>query len=128
MGSLGEKGVERPATPYLLSTLVMVGLMMVIALFFITLAAKTESERNIIWAMLGFAAVLIVMMQMLEVVKARRAALEERKSISIVIECQECGEKLVRDFQRGDYVGKEEKCKKCGGKAMVTLIYSEKIR
>ena len=125
---MGDKGVEKPTTPYLLSTLVMVGLMMILALFFITLAAKTEGERNIIWAMLGFAAVLIVTMQMLEVIKARRAALEERRAISTVVECHRCGEKLVRDFQRGDYIGKEEECRKCGGRAMVTLIYSEKAR
>ncbi len=125
---MGEKGVERLTAPYLLPALVIVGLMMIIALLFITLAAKTEGEHDIIWAMLGFAAILIVAMQMLEMIKARRAALEERRAINTVVECQSCGEKLVRDFQRGDYIGKEEKCMKCGGRASVTLIYSEKVR
>jgi len=43
------------------------------------------------------------------------------------IECRKCGDKSVREFQRGDYVFKElEPCKKClDDKMMITAIYKE---
>lgn len=42
------------------------------------------------------------------------------------LECTACHEKETREFLRGDYIFKEgEKCKKCGGRTLITAIYRE---
>ncbi|MEM2099696.1 MAG: hypothetical protein QXU99_08190 [Candidatus Bathyarchaeia archaeon] len=43
------------------------------------------------------------------------------------IECQKCGSKIIREFQRGDYVFKElDPCQKCPeSKMIITAIYKE---
>jgi DNA-directed RNA polymerase subunit RPC12/RpoP len=42
------------------------------------------------------------------------------------IECNKCGVKNVREFQRGDYIFKEtERCQKCNEKMLITAIYRE---
>jgi hypothetical protein len=46
--------------------------------------------------------------------------------VTTTIECKKCGEKKVREFQRGDYIFKEtEPCQKCNDKMMITAIYRE---
>jgi hypothetical protein len=46
--------------------------------------------------------------------------------IMTTLECKKCGNKSVREFQRGDYVFKEpEPCQKCSDKMMITAIYRE---
>lgn len=50
----------------------------------------------------------------------------EDMPILTTIECQKCGIKSTRDFQRGDYVFKElEQCPKCEDKQLITAIYRE---
>lgn len=43
------------------------------------------------------------------------------------IECNKCGKKTVREFQRGDFVFKELDACQCGGKQLITAIYKEII-
>ncbi len=64
--------------------------------------------------------------------QSRRQSAEvkiEAPKVMTTIECQNkgCGQKIQREFQRGDYVFKEvdSACPKCGGKQMVTAIYKE---
>lgn len=46
--------------------------------------------------------------------------------VTTTIECRKCGDKNVREFQRGDYIFKEaEPCKKCNDKMLITAIYRE---
>ena len=46
--------------------------------------------------------------------------------ILTTIDCRSCGQKQTREFQRGDYVYKEqEKCPKCDGRGMIVAIYRE---
>ena len=61
--------------------------------------------------------------------RATAAVKIEIPKVMTTVECQNkgCGNKIVREFQRGDYVFKdlETPCPKCGGKQMVTAIYKE---
>ncbi len=51
----------------------------------------------------------------------------EAPSVMTTVECRKCGEKTVREFQRGDYVFKElGPCAKCpDDKMTITAIYRE---
>ena len=46
--------------------------------------------------------------------------------VSTVIECTNCTYKVVRNFERGDYVFKEIRlCPKCNGMMIISSIYRE---
>lgn len=46
--------------------------------------------------------------------------------VTTTIECQKCGFKSVREYQRGDYVFKDvEPCQKCNDNMLITAIYKE---
>jgi len=46
--------------------------------------------------------------------------------VNTIIECRKCGTKTVREFQRGDYIFKEDgPCQKCGDTMLITGIYRE---
>jgi len=51
----------------------------------------------------------------------------EAPKVMTIIECNNCGTKITRDFQRGDFVFKElEICEKCPEhKQMITGVYKE---
>jgi hypothetical protein len=50
----------------------------------------------------------------------------ENPPILTTIECKKCGFKSVREFQRGDYIFKENgPCQKCNEKMLITGIYRE---
>jgi len=60
--------------------------------------------------------------------KRNEAALKvEAPKVMTFIECKNCGTKITRDFQRGDFVFKElETCEKCPEqKQMITGVYKE---
>ena len=53
---------------------------------------------------------------------------KKKKSPTIYTEesCIQCGQKLKRIFEDGDYVYKDgELCKKCSNKTLITAIYGE---
>lgn len=46
--------------------------------------------------------------------------------VSTTIQCEKCGFKKIRNFERGDYIYKEaETCPKCNEKMMIASIYRE---
>ncbi|NWF86740.1 hypothetical protein HXY32_02870 [Candidatus Bathyarchaeota archaeon] len=50
----------------------------------------------------------------------------ELPPIVTTIECRKCGFKIVREFQRGDYIFKKgELCQKCNENMLITAIYRE---
>jgi len=50
----------------------------------------------------------------------------EPAKIITTINCPTCNQKITRDFQRGDYIFKDdEKCPKCQGTGMIVAIYRE---
>ncbi len=60
--------------------------------------------------------------------KKRTSALKiEVPKVMTTIECQKCGYKNIREYQRGDYVFKElDACQKCPDtKQVITAIYKE---
>jgi Zn finger protein HypA/HybF involved in hydrogenase expression len=62
--------------------------------------------------------------------QSRKQAAEmkiEIPKVMTTIECEKCGTKIVREYQRGDYVYKElDACQKCPDqKQIITAIYKE---
>ena len=46
--------------------------------------------------------------------------------ITTTVECEKCGFKSIREFQRGDHIFKEvEPCEKCNVNMLITAIYRE---
>lgn len=62
-------------------------------------------------------------------VRSRREKREESVT-RVLLQCVNCGFKLERDFEAGDYIGLERgKCPKCGGTLKIRGIYAvEKSR
>lgn len=49
------------------------------------------------------------------------------KEMRVIIECNKCKKKLLRNFKKGDYVAKKiEKCS-CSGDLRITKIFYERI-
>jgi hypothetical protein len=116
-------------TYLILIVLVVLGLSVVSLL----VAGQTFMEGDPLTASL-FAGigVIAMVMSLFLLFQSRRAAAEvklEVPKVMTTIECtnKACGNKTVREFQRGDYVFKESEvaCGKCGGKQMITAIYKE---
>jgi hypothetical protein len=102
----------------------------VIALF---VAVETYFSGDILAAMIfaGIGAIAMAMCLFL-LYQSRRQATQvkiEIPKVMTTIECKNktCANKTIRDFQRGDYIFKEDStaCPKCGGKQMITAIYKE---
>ncbi len=57
--------------------------------------------------------------------KMRKFTIKMQRVITTIL-CQKCDFKTVRDFQRGDYIFKEEEdCPKCNEKMLIASIYRE---
>jgi hypothetical protein len=119
---------------YLTLIVIIVLAISVIALFVAVEIYFTDTSSNgqltaLIFGGFGFIALAMCLFLLYQ---SRRQAAEVKIDIPKVmttIECQNkgCGNKTVREFQRGDYVFKEldVACGKCGGKQMITGVYKE---
>lgn len=81
-------------------------------------------------AFLAGIGLIAMTMSIFTLYQSRRQAVEMKIDIPKVmttIECKKCGEKTVREYQRGDYVFKElDACQKCPDtKQTITAIYKE---
>jgi multidrug transporter EmrE-like cation transporter len=115
---------------YLMLIVLVVLALSVVALF---VAVETYFLGDIVAAGIfaGIGAIAMAMCLFL-LYQSRRQAAEVKIEIAKVmttIECQNkgCGNKTIREFQRGDYIFKDVDvaCPKCGGKQMITAIYKE---
>jgi predicted ferric reductase len=81
-------------------------------------------------AFLAIIGLIAMTMSLFTLYQSRRQAVEmkiEIPKVMTTIECKKCGEKTVREYQRGDYVFKElDPCQKClDTKQIITAIYKE---
>jgi predicted ferric reductase len=81
-------------------------------------------------AFLAIIGLIAMTMSIFTLYQSRRQAVEmkfEIPKVMTTIECKKCGEKTVREYQRGDYVFKElDACQKCPDtKQTITAIYKE---
>jgi hypothetical protein len=94
------------------------------------LATTFFSQGNEIVAgyllLLGFIGVALSTYVLLQTRRRMMRLRIETPLINTTIECKKCGFKSIREFQRGDYVFKEDgPCQKCNEKMLITAIYKE---
>jgi len=76
--------------------------------------------------LIGFVAMGLSIYVLLQTRKRISRLKIKMPSVTTMIECRKCGFKNVREFQRGDYIFKEdEPCQKCKENMLITAIYRE---
>jgi hypothetical protein len=103
-------------------TLALSLMLIILGAFFFSNEVETE-EVLLLIGFLGLALSTYVLFQTRR--RIARLKIEAPKTLT-TIECQKCGFKNVREFQRGDFIFKDfEPCQKCNDKMMITAIYRE---
>jgi len=119
---------------YLTMIVIIVLALSVIALFVAVEVFFTDASANgqLTAAIFGGIGFIAMAMCLFLLYQSRRQAAQvkiEIPKVMTIVECQNkgCGNKTIREFQRGDYVFKDldVACGKCGGKQMITGIYKE---
>ncbi|MGQ9680784.1 MAG: hypothetical protein ACUVV4_08500 [Candidatus Bathyarchaeia archaeon] len=130
---MGEKGgVEYPAFNISLITLLAIALIGVFSLFAIYQGLQSYNDKDMEQAyyymligIFGFAAMGFMFFRSKTLIKSR---LELPKAeVLTTIECGKCGYKIVRKFERGDYIFKNNiPCTKCDGMMTITKVHRKK--
>ncbi len=113
--------MEKRISPYLLAVIMIA---VVLSVFSIYNGAidylKDDLANGTLFLAMGFAT-LLVATYLLFVTRRRMLKLGvEFPKMNTSLECTKCGNKSLREFQKGDYVYKktEEPCSKCNEKAL----------
>jgi hypothetical protein len=119
---------------YLTLIVIIVLSLAVIALFVAVEILFTDTSANgqltaLVFGGIGFIAMAMCLFLLYQSRKQASEVKIEIPKVMTTVECQNkgCGNKTIREFQRGDYVFKDldVACGKCGGKQMITGVYKE---
>jgi len=119
---------------YLMVIVFVVLALSIVALFVAVETFFTDQTANgqltaAVFAAIGIIAMAMCLFLLYQSRKQAAAVKIDIPKVMTTIECQNkgCGNKTVREFERGDYVFKDTdvSCGKCGGKQMVSAIYKE---
>jgi hypothetical protein len=117
-----------------ISTFMLMIVFIVLALSLVAIASAVyffmlgeETDLTIYLLAIGFIAMTLAAYVLLQSRRRVTSVKIEASPIMTTIECRKCGDKSVREFQRGDYVFKDlGPCPKCpGDKMIITAIYKE---
>ena len=131
MGMMGEtSGVQFPSMSLSWVTLAAIVVIGIFSLFSLWMGFQAFSSDNperstyyIFIGTAGFAAIGYMFFRTKAISVARRPDVPKVGVVSI-LECPSCDLKRVRDFQRGDYVYKDdEPCTRCEGTMIITGIH-----
>lgn len=128
---MSESKTPQNATTRISSfVLLIIFLTLAMSLVALILATTFFSQGNEIVAgyllLLGFIGVALSTYVLLQTRRRMMRLRIETPLINTTIECRKCGFKSVREFQRGDYIFKEDgPCQKCNEKMLITAIYKE---
>lgn len=126
----GKEGVH-PAMNLTWTTLLTVVIIGAFSLFSIYLGFQAygdESEKATYYLIIG-ATGFAAMGYMLFRTKAYAQKRHEIPHAEVIttLECPKCGLKKVRDFERGDYVFRDDiQCTRCDGKMVITRVHRRK--
>jgi len=113
--------MARRISPFLLAIL-MITLVLSLASIYegIDAYAKNDSASGSLYLTMGVTTLIITTYLWLQTRRRMLRLSMGMQPINTTVECQKCGFKNVREFQRGDYVFKqtEDQCPKCNEKAM----------
>ncbi len=121
--------------PTKISTFILAAIYVTIILSVVAIAVGTftlyenreaDVQAGIVLIVIGFIAMALAGYIMFQSRKRVASLKIESQPILTTIDCRSCGHKETREFQRGDYVYKDQvKCPKCEGYGMITAIYRE---
>jgi hypothetical protein len=119
----------RRISPYLLAIIMITVVLSVFSIYQGVLAYSQDDFSNgAIFLIMG-ASTLIVATYLLLQTRRRMLKLSvEFPKMNTSLECMKCGNKSIREFQRGDFVYKkvDEQCTKCNEKALaINAIFRE---
>jgi len=113
--------MARRISPFLLAIL-MITLVLSLASIYegIDAYAKNDSASGSLYLTMGVTTLIITTYLWLQTRRRMLRLSMGMQPINTTLECQKCGFKNVREFQRGDYVFKhmEDQCPKCNEKTM----------
>jgi hypothetical protein len=119
----------RRISPYLLAIIMIVVVLSVFSIYEGALAYLNDDFSNGALFLAMGASTLIVATYLLLQTRRRMLKLSvEFPKMNTSLECMKCGNKNVREFQRGDYVYRktEDQCTKCNEKALtINAIFRE---
>lgn len=126
---MGEEKNSVRATRVSSVVLLIIFLTLALALVALILAASMYVSEPVtagLLAIMGFAGVALSAYVILQLRRRATRLSVVIPPIMTTVECKKCGNKTVREFQRGDYVFKDlDPCQKCNDKMMITAIYRE---
>ncbi|MHA1340006.1 MAG: TFIIB-type zinc ribbon-containing protein [Promethearchaeota archaeon] len=103
----------------------LVGIILVILSFIILSIGRTNPDIQGQTYFLGIILMCIATSLIIEESKEKKIVKQTLTSL----ECPNCGAKIVRDYENGDYVfNKSGKCGKCGSDLIITKIHSVKLK
>ncbi|MCL2358678.1 MAG: hypothetical protein LBH74_02360 [Nitrososphaerota archaeon] len=127
------KSTSNKLSSYLMLIVLIVMALAAVALFLAFETFLFGGQENqlsaIILAGLGLIALATSVFLLYQSRKQATEAKIDIPKVMTIIECQNkaCNNKIIREFQRGDYVFKDldTTCPKCGGRQMITAVYKE---
>ncbi|MDR1993223.1 MAG: hypothetical protein LBQ98_07010 [Nitrososphaerota archaeon] len=127
------KTTSNKVASYLMLIVLVVMALSIVALFLAFDTFLFGGEDNqlaaLILAGLGIIALITAVFLLYQSRKQAAEIKIEAPKVMTTIECQNkgCGNKTMREFQRGDYVFKDfdTACPKCGGRQIITAAYKE---
>lgn len=120
-----EKTATRRVSTFLIA-IILITVVLAVAALSVGIQAYPEGDW-ILYLLIGFSA-LAVSTYMLSQTRRRTPRIVFKPyKIATTIACSKCGFKNIREFQRGDYIFKEdvEECPKCQEKMGIASIYRE---
>lgn len=120
---------EKKFSPYLLAVIMIAVVLSVFSIYNGALAYLSDDLSNgTLFLALGFST-LLVATYLLFMTRRRMLKLGvEYPKMNTSLECTKCGNKSLREFQKGDFVYKkiEEPCTKCNEKALtINAVFRE---
>jgi hypothetical protein len=127
-----SKGSEYPAFSMSLVTLLAIVVIGIFSLFSLFLGFQSYGADKIdqayyymIIGVAGFAAMGFMFFRTRAIVHSKLDV--PKVEVLTTLECPKCGQKIVRAFERGDYVFKGDiPCTKCDGRMVITRVHRKK--
>ena len=111
----------------LLIAIVLVFLALSVAAFYYGIEAYLGGGDGSFFLLVGFSGLALSSYMLLQTRRKMPRIVFKPYKIATTMLCQKCGFKNIREFERGDYIFKEdvEECPKCKEKMMIASIYRE---
>jgi hypothetical protein len=119
-----ESVIRRAST--LLVAIILVFLALSVAAFYYGINAYVQGGDGSFFLLIGFSGLAVSGYMLLQTRRKTLRIVFKPYRVATTTLCSKCGFKNIREFQRGDYIFKEEEeCPKCEEKMMIASIYRE---